>query len=154
MHTKKAITKANQNNLREQKLPCNVAVDGHKPVKRQSARKVVKEMSNMEQIEVIVAEAMKCGMSYGEFIAKNPHYAARLSQIVAIKKKRGQKQREINNLHKMRTPESEKRDTAQKCYSCEYKYLDKDGTPTCKNKLRPIIGFGCYRRKIYKNQGV
>lgn len=50
----------------------------------------------------------------------------------------------------MRTPESEKRDTAQKCYSCEYKYLDKDGTPTCKNKLRPIIGFGCYRRKIYK----
>ena len=22
------------------------------------------------------------------------------------------------------------------------------------NKLRPIIGFGCYRRKIYKNQGV
>lgn len=27
-----------------------------------------------------------------------------------------------NNLHKMRTPESEKRDTAQKCYSCEYKY--------------------------------
>ena len=42
----------------------------------------------------------------------------------------------------------------QKCYSCEYKYLDKDGAPTCKNKLRPIIGFGCYRRKIYKNQGV
>lgn len=75
MHTKKAITKANQNNLGE--------------------RKVVKEMSNMEQIEVIVAEAMKCGMSYGEFVAKNPHYVARLSQIVAIKKKRGQKQREI-----------------------------------------------------------
>lgn len=95
MHTKKAITKANQNNLRERKLPCNVAVDGHKPVKRQSARKVVKEMSNMEQIEVIVAEAMKCGMSYGEFVAKNPHYAARLSQSAAIKKKRGQKQREI-----------------------------------------------------------
>ena len=94
MDIKKAITKANQNNLRERKLPCNVAVDGHKPVKRQSARKVVKEMSNMEQIEVIVAEAMKCGMSYGEF-AKNPHYAAKLSQIAAIKKKRGQKQREI-----------------------------------------------------------
>lgn len=75
MHTKKAITKANQNNLGE--------------------RKVVKEMSNMEQIEVIVAEAMKCGMSYGEFVAKNPHYVARLSQIAAIKKKRGQKQREI-----------------------------------------------------------
>lgn len=75
MHTKKAITKANQNNLGE--------------------RKVVKEMSNMEQIEVIVVEAMKCGMSYGEFVAKNPHYVARLSQIVAIKKKRGQKQREI-----------------------------------------------------------
>lgn len=72
MHIKKAITKVNQNNLRERKLPCNVAVDGHKPVKRQSARKVVKEMSNMEQIEVIVAEAMKCGMSYGEFVAKNP----------------------------------------------------------------------------------
>ena len=52
-------------------------------------------MSNMEQIEVIVAEAMKCGMSYGEFVAKNPNYAARLSQIAAIKKKRGQKQREI-----------------------------------------------------------
>lgn len=45
-------------------------------------------MSNMEQIEVIVAEAMKCGMSYGEFVAKNPLYVARLSQIVAIKKKR------------------------------------------------------------------
>lgn len=75
MDIKKAITKANQNNLGE--------------------RKVVKEMSNMEQIEVIVAEAMKCGMSYGEFVAKNPHYVARLSQIVAIKKKRGQKQREI-----------------------------------------------------------
>lgn len=54
----------------------------------------------------------------------------------------------------MRTPESEKRDTAQKCYSCEYKYLDKDGNPTCKNKLHPLIGFECYRRKIYKNQGV
>ena len=52
VHTKKAIAKVNQNNLRERKLPCNVAVDGHKPVKRQSARKVVKEMSNMEQIEV------------------------------------------------------------------------------------------------------
>ena len=36
-------------------------------------------MSNMEQIEVIVAEAMKCGMSYGEFVAKNPLYVARLS---------------------------------------------------------------------------
>lgn len=97
MDIKKAITKANQNNLREQKLPCNVAVDGHKPVKRQSARKVVKEMSNMEQqIEVIVAEAMKCGMSYGQFVAKNPHYVARLSQIAAIRKKRGQKRREIN----------------------------------------------------------
>lgn len=95
MDIKKAITKANQNNLREQKLPCNVAVDGHKPVKRQSARKVVKEMSNMEQIEVIVAEAMKCGMLYGEFVAKNPNYVARLSPIAAIKKKRGQKQREI-----------------------------------------------------------
>ena len=95
MDIKKAITKANQNNLRERKLPCNVVVDGHKLVKRQSARKVVKEMSNMEQIEVIVAEAMKCGMSYGEFFAKNPHYAARLSQIAAIKKKRGQKQCEI-----------------------------------------------------------
>ncbi len=59
-----------------------------------------------------------------------------------------------NNLHKMRTPESEKRDAVQKCYSCEYKYLDKDGNPTCKNKLHPLIGFGCYRRKIYKNQGV
>lgn len=58
------------------------------------------------------------------------------------------------NLHRMRTPESEKRDTAQKCYSCEYKYLDEDGCPTCKNKLRPIIGFECYKRKIYKNQGV
>ncbi len=52
-------------------------------------------MSNMKQIEVIVAEAMKCGMSYGEFVAKNPLYVARLSQIAAIKKKRGQKQREI-----------------------------------------------------------
>lgn len=70
-------------------------MDGHKPVKRQSALKVVKEMSNMEQIEVIVAEAMKCGMSYGEFVTKNPNYVARLSQIAAIKKKRGQKQREI-----------------------------------------------------------
>ena len=96
MHIKKAITKVNQNNLRERKLPCNVAVDGHKPVKRQSARKVVKEMSNMEQIEVIVAEAMKCGMSYGQFVAKNPHYVARLSQIAAIRKKRGQKRRETN----------------------------------------------------------
>lgn len=96
MDIKKATAKANRNNLREQKLPCNVAVDGHKPVKRQSARKVVKEeMSNMEQIEVIVAEAMKCGMSYGEFVAKNPNYVARLSQIAAIKKKRGQKQSEI-----------------------------------------------------------
>lgn len=80
MDIKKAITKANQNNLREQKLPCNVAVDGHKPVKRQSARKVVKEMSNMEQIEVIVAEAMKCGMSYGEFVAKK---SALCSKIIA-----------------------------------------------------------------------
>ena len=70
-------------------------MDGHKPVKRQSALKVVKEMSNMEQIEVIVSEAMKCGMSYGEFVAKNPNHVARLSQIAAIKKKRGQKQREI-----------------------------------------------------------
>ena len=52
-------------------------------------------MSNMEQIEVIVAEAMKCGMSYGEFVSKNQNYVARLSQIAAIKKKRGQKQREI-----------------------------------------------------------
>lgn len=91
MDIKKAIAKVNQNNLRERKLPCNVAVDGHKPVKRQSARKGVKEMSNMEQIEAIVAEAMKCGMSYGQFVAKNPHYVAKLSQIAAIKKKRGQK---------------------------------------------------------------
>lgn len=91
MDIKKAITKANQNNLREQKLPCNVAVDGHKPVKRQSARKKVKKMSNMEQIEAIVAEAMKCGMSYGEFVAKNPRYAERISQVTAIKKKRGHK---------------------------------------------------------------
>lgn len=55
-----------------------------------------------------------------------------------------------NNLHKMRTPESEKRDTAQKCYSCEYKYLDKDGNPTCKNKLRPVIGFGSTDEKSIK----
>lgn len=95
MDIKKAITKVNQNNLRERTLPCNVAVDGHKPVKRQSARKVVKEMSNMEQIEVIVAEAMKYGLSYGEFVAKNPRYVARLSQLEAIKKKRGKK-RETN----------------------------------------------------------
>ncbi len=58
------------------------------------------------------------------------------------------------NLHIMRTPDSEKRDTAQKCYTCEHKYLDEDGNPTCKNQLVPVIGFGCYRRKIYKNQGV
>lgn len=55
-----------------------------------------------------------------------------------------------NNLHKMRTPESEKRDTAQKCYSCEYKYLDKDGTPTCKNKLRRLSGSGATDEKSIK----
>ena len=52
-------------------------------------------MSNMEQIEVIVAEAMKYGLSYVEFVAKNPRYVARLSQLEAIKKKRGKK-RETN----------------------------------------------------------
>lgn len=36
-------------------------------------------MSNMEKIEVIVAEAMKCGMSYGEFVAKS----ALCSKIIA-----------------------------------------------------------------------
>lgn len=53
-------------------------------------------MSNMEQIEAIVAEAMKCGMSYGEFVAKNPRYAERISQITVIKKKRGQKRHETD----------------------------------------------------------
>ena len=70
-------------------------MDGHKPVKRQSALKVEIEKRNMELIELIDAVAIKCGMSYGEFVAKNPNYVARLSQIAAIKKKRGQKQREI-----------------------------------------------------------
>ena len=42
MHIKKATAKVKPNDFRELKLPCNVAVDGHKPVKRQSARKEVK----------------------------------------------------------------------------------------------------------------
>lgn len=53
-------------------------------------------MSNMEQIEAIVTEAMKYNMSYGEFVAKNPRYAERISQITAIKKKRGHKRRETD----------------------------------------------------------
>lgn len=55
-----------------------------------------------------------------------------------------------NNLHKMRTPESEKRDTAQKCYSCEYKYLDKDGTPTCKTSFARLSGSGATDEKSIK----
>lgn len=35
-------------------------------------------MSNMEQIEVIVAEAMKCGMSYGEFVAKKSELCSKI----------------------------------------------------------------------------